>query len=282
MDDNALSFYPMKTKPCFKDYLWGEKNLRNFNKITDLKIIAESWELSTNENGKSIIANGAYKDMHLSDVISNCPQKFLGNIGIPDLPILVNLIDAEKDFSIQVHPGSKDAGFINSIKEKSEMWYVIDCKPDSYIYCGSNKNTEPNEVIKRAKDGIICEILSKVKVKKGNSFFIPAKTIHVLGSGILVAEIQQNSDSTFRIYDFKRKDKDGNLRPLYLDQAIKVLNYKKTNVDNLKQENLSQFNCNYFKVNNINLFGKKLFTNNRNTFKSLLFLKRSGNIIATE
>ena len=220
----------MKMKPHLKNYLWGGKRLEILNKCNNLKAIAESWELSTNKNGKSIISNGFYKGNYLSNVISKFPEQFLGDIQVHYLPIIVKFIDAEQNLSIQVHPSDLDNSLGCEIKGKSEMWYIVDCKPGSYIYCGFNKDTTPEEVKERAENGTICDILNKVQVKKGNSFFIPAKTIHALGAGNLVAEIQQNSDSTFRIYDYKRKDNDGNLRKLHLDQAINVLNFKKTNI----------------------------------------------------
>lgn len=282
MNSEPFNAYPMKMVPHFKDYLWGGQNLKKFNKLSDSQMIAESWELSTNKNGHSIVGNGKYKDLQLLDVIKKEPQIFLGSTSNTDLPIMIKLIDAAKNLSIQVHPSTSDESFIDGISGKSELWYIVDCEPGSYIYCGFKRDTTANEVRACAQNGTICEILNKVEVKKGNSIFVPAKTIHALGAGIVVAEIQKNSDTTFRVFDYGRKDKYGNLRQLHLDEAIKALNFKKTNVSELVQKDLNYFKCEFFEVTNVKVASEIHMYSEKNCFQALLFLSGSGKIICSE
>lgn len=279
MKQEKAEFYPMKMAPHFKDYLWGGQALRKFNKLGSLPIIAESWELSTNENGLSFVGSGQYKGFSLRDVIKVDPQAVLGGNLVKDLPIIVKLIDAAKDLSIQVHPSAEDESLMPGISGKSELWYVVDCKPDAFVYCGFKRETTADEVRIRSKNGTICEILNKVAVEKGNSIFVPARTIHALGAGIVVAEVQQNSDTTFRVFDYNRRDKDGNLRQLHLDKAVNVLNFERTSVENLIQRELTHFKCDFFEVTNVKVLDEIHLHSDKSRFQALLFLSGSGNII---
>lgn len=267
--------------PCLKNYIWGGEKLKSFNKSNDFDRIAESWTLSTNKNGISTIENGHYKNKMLSDVIDLHPKETVGEISLCDggIPIIVKLIDANQNLSVQVHPASNDVSLDCDFRGKSELWYVIDCEPGSYIYCGFNKRTSKYEVKKRAKNGTICEILNKVFVKPGNSFYIPAKTIHALGAGLFVAEIQQNSDTTFRIFDYDRQDKHGKARQLHLEEALGVLNFDKTDISTLKHDVFTYFECEYFKISHVKLLEEKTFLCTGKNFTALLFLDGIGNII---
>ena len=282
LNHEKSAFYPMKMVPHFKDYLWGGQNLRKFNKLSSSQTMAETWELSTNENELSFVGSGQYKGFSLRDVIKVDPQAVLGGNLVKDLPIIVKLIDAAKDLSIQVHPSTEDESLMPGISGKSELWYVVDCKPGAFVYCGFNRDTTWNEVKTRAQNGTICEILNKVAVAKGNSLFVPAKTIHALGSGIVVAEVQQNSDTTFRVFDYNRVDKDGNLRQLHLDKAIKILNFEKTNIEDLIQRELTRFKCDFFEVTNVKVLDEMSIHSDKKRFQALLFLSGSGNIIYNE
>ena len=282
MNHEKSAFYPMKMSPHFKDYPWGGQALRKFNKLSSLQILAESWELSTNKNGLSSVANGQYKNLSLLEVIKMAPQATLGDTSNEEVPIIVKLIDAERDLSIQVHPSTEDESLIPGISGKSELWYVVDCKPDAFVYCGFNRDTTGDEVKTRAQNGTICEILNKVAVAKGNGIFVPAKTIHALGSGVVVAEVQQNSDTTFRVFDYNRVDKDGILRQLHLDKAIKILNFEKTNIEDLIQRELTRFKCDFFEVTNVKVLDEMSIHSDKKRFQALLFLSGSGNIIYNE
>ena len=207
------------------------------------------------------------------------PQSTLGDTSNEELPIIVKLIDAEMDLSIQVHPSTEDETLMSGISAKSELWYVVDCKPGAFVYCSFNRDTSADEVKTRAQNGSICEILNKVAVEKGNSIFVPAKTIHALGAGIVVAEVQQNSDTTFRVFDYNRRGKDGNLRQLHLDQAIKILNFEKTNIEDLIQPELTRFKCDFFEVTNVKVLDEMSIHSDKKRFQALLFLSGHGNII---
>lgn len=219
--------YPIKLSPCFKDYLWGGDGLKRlFGKQSSMEVTAESWELSCHENGQCTVAEGSHKGIKLIDFLRTDWEKYVGtNIKTENFPILVKFIDANKDLSIQVHPSDDAADKSLGERGKAEMWYIVDCKPQSHIYYGFSKKITRDEFIERAKNGTICEVLNRVDVQKGDIFYILPGTVHALGAGIIAAEIQQNSDTTFRIYDYKRLDKDGKPRPLHLERASEVVSY---------------------------------------------------------
>ena len=143
--------------------------------------------------------------------------------GIAPVPLLIKLIDAQKDLSVQVHPSAPAAK--KGEQGKTEMWYVVDCRPESTLFLGFSRAVTPDELRRRAKDGTICEVLNRVAVHPGDVFFVRPGTVHAIGAGILVAEIQQNSDTTFRVYDYNRLGADGKPRKLHLERAAEVMNY---------------------------------------------------------
>lgn len=283
MEENKLYYYPMKMLPIYKDYLWGGKKLKFLNKKTDMPFIAESWEVSCNDAGLTKIENGFYRDYILKDVINLSRKSFLGEKFACDdeniFPLIVKFIDAEKDLSIQVHPSEKTAKPLYGEFAKSELWYIIDCEPNSYIYCGFKKDVNKEEFINSINDKNICDLLNKINVKKGEAYYIPAGTIHALGKGILVTEIQQNSNTTFRIYDYDRMDSNGNLRELHVDRAKDVLNFKKTRLNYSLKNNFSGFECDYFKVEKKYISTEQPFYNSDQTFKIIQFVSGKGEII---
>lgn len=219
----------MKLKPCFKSYLWGGTRLFDlFGKSNPNQVTAESWELACHESGTNEVENGVFQGMSLDKVIQKLGWQSLGDSksNHEELPILVKLIDAKKNLSIQVHPSDETA--IGDERGKAEMWYVIDCAPHSYLYCGFSRDITPEELDERVKNGSICEVLNKIPVKKGDVFYILPGTIHAICEGILIAEVQQNSDTTFRVYDYNRSDSQGNMRELHLERAKEVLNFQGT------------------------------------------------------
>lgn len=221
--------YPMKLKPCFKSYLWGGTRLSEvFGKSNNNQIIAESWELACHVNGTNIVENGIFQGVSLDTVIQTLGWKSLGDVTCQkyELPILVKLIDATLDLSIQVHPSDETA--LGDEKGKAEMWYVIDCDPQSYLYSGFSRDITPDELEQRVENGSVCDILNKIPVKKGDVFYILPGTIHAICKGILIAEVQQNSDTTFRVYDYKRTDDQNKTRELHLKRAKEVLNFQGT------------------------------------------------------
>ena len=210
-----------KLKPVFKDYIWGGNRLKtDFNKESDLDVLAESWELCCHKSGTNII-DGA--EINLNEFLKDNPDSLGTNCDkFSNFPILIKLIDAKDNLSIQVHPDDEFAKKNENSFGKTEMWYVVDAEPDSYLYYGFNENISREEFKKRIENNTLLEDLNKVPVKKGDVFFITAGTVHAICKGTLIAEIQQNSDITYRVYDYGRVGKDGNPRELHIDKAVNV------------------------------------------------------------
>lgn len=228
----------MLCTPVFKDYLWGGNRLKTvLHKQYQAPYMAESWELSCHPDGRSTVANGAFAGRTLHAVLQEHPA-WMGQRaqGHAQLPLLIKFIDAQKDLSIQVHPSARTADPQKGEQDKTEIWYVLSCEPDAFLYYGFNRVITPEELKARAQDGSILDVLNRVPVKPGDVFHIWAGTIHAIGKGILLAEIQQNSNTTFRVYDFKRKDKDGKPRPLHIDDAARAVNYEITDAHSAQQQ----------------------------------------------
>lgn len=222
-----MDYTPLKMRPCFKNYLWGGHRLKQeYGKVDAPATVAESWELADHVDGMSVVEAGPLAGRTISELGKLSHDGFWGTSCIGDtFPILVKLIDAEKDLSIQVHPSERNA--LRQIGEqgKAEMWYILDCGPQSFLYYGFSRKISKAEFLRRAEDGTICEVLNRVPVQKGDIFYILPGTIHAIGRGNVIAEIQQNSNTTFRIYDYQRRDADGRYRELHLERAAAVLEY---------------------------------------------------------
>lgn len=220
---------PFLLKPFGKDYLWGGQRLNTeFEKNIDMNPLAETWECSTHPDGPSFVANGEFVGQSLTEVIKRHPE-FLGtrHKGENELPILIKFIDAKSDLSVQVHPGDEYAKeYENGQLGKTEMWYVLDAGKDAKLEYGLLKDCTESEIREAISAGSLRNYLQSVSVKKDDLFFIQPGTIHALGAGCLVAEIQENSNLTYRLYDYNRIDKNGNKRPLHIDKAMKVANLK--------------------------------------------------------
>lgn len=217
---------PIKTIPVFKDYLWGGQRLRTeYGKKSDLPVIAESWELSCNPAGISGVEG---QRENLQEFLSRQDASFLGTDYDFNraFPLLVKLIDAKDRLSIQVHPDDDYALIHENSYGKTEMWVVLDSVPGATLYYGMNRNCTKEELGLALRDGTITELLNCVPVQPGDVFFITPGTIHAIGAGILLAEIQQNSDLTYRLYDYGRRDAQGNLRRLDLEKGLAVSDCK--------------------------------------------------------
>lgn len=218
---------PFLLKPIGKDYLWGGTRLNDdFTKKIDLNPLAETWECSTHPDGLSIVNSGEYSGKTLKQVLKENPN-YLGrhanNEG--ELPILIKFIDAKNDLSVQVHPTDEYAKKNeNGQLGKTEMWYVLDATEYAKLIYGLNRDVDKKTITDAIKNGTIEKYLQKVKVKKGDLFFIDSGTIHAIGAGSLIAEIQENSNLTYRLYDYNRFDKNGNKRELHIDKAVEVAN----------------------------------------------------------
>lgn len=223
--EESRKYEPLRLKPCLRSYLWGGTRLREEYHKTGAGIIAESWELSVRSDGPTLIGSGAHCGESLADILCADPVGMAGTrCGIAPFPLLIKLIDAQKDLSVQVHPSDASACREKGEQGKTEMWYVVDCEPESTLFLGFSRAVTPDELRQRAQDGTICEVLNRVAVHPGDVFFVRPGTVHAIGAGILVAEIQQNSDTTFRVYDYNRLGADGKPRQLHLERAIEVMN----------------------------------------------------------
>lgn len=223
-----MELAPLKLHPAYKEYLWGGRRLRAaYHKEDAPEITAESWELAQRPEGVSVVEGGTLAGRTLDDLAALDREAFWGKncADMREFPLLAKLIDARKDLSIQVHPSDETALRDRGEAGKAEMWYIVDCDENAGIYFGFAREITAEEFRRRAEDGTICEVLNRVPVKKGDAFFILPGTIHAICAGILVAEIQQNSDTTFRVYDYRRRGADGQPRPLHLDRAAAVLRY---------------------------------------------------------
>ena len=224
-----------RLKPSYKDYLWGGNRLVDlFHKDSPYEITAESWELSAHPDGQSRIYGGGIVGMPFGDFIKENGSKVCGwkSTTFERFPILIKFIDATNALSVQVHPHD-DYAFVNEYEfGKNEMWYVMDAKPGAFLYCGFSREITKEELRQRIEDNTVVEVLNKIEVQKGDVIFIPAGTIHAIGEGLLICEIQQNSNSTYRVYDYERLDAWGNPRQLHIDRAMDVVTtgiYEKNN-----------------------------------------------------
>lgn len=219
----------IKLKPAYKDYLWGGTKLKtSFHKTTDLDIVAESWEVSTHKDGASVIENGQYAGKTLSEYIELAGKDVLGSKGkaFEQFPMLIKFIDAKGNLSIQVHPDDTYAKRVEHEYGKTEMWFILEAEEGASLYFGTNQEVTKDEFKAKIENNTVLDVLKQVPVHKGDVFFIEAGTIHAIGEGIVLCEIQQNSNSTYRVYDFGRVGADGKPRELHIEKALDVSNLK--------------------------------------------------------
>lgn len=219
---------PFLLRPSGKDYIWGGKRLNDeFEKNISLSPLAETWECSTHPAGPSWVVGGAYDGMELAQVLQAHPE-YLGTHPNTngELPILIKFIDADKDLSVQVHPDdSYAAAHEQGQRGKTEMWYVLDAAKDAKLVYGFRHDTGEPEIRAAIAEGTVMKHLQQVPIHKNDVFFLKPGTVHAIGAGALIAEIQQNSNLTYRLYDYDRVDKNGNKRPLHVDKAMEVANF---------------------------------------------------------
>jgi len=215
---------PFLIKPAIKDYIWGGTKLRDeYGKESSLDRLAESWELSCHPDGDSIIASGESEGMPLSEFVSEHPEAVGRSFRSGDtFPVLVKLIDAKEDLSVQVHPDDEYALRTEGQLGKTEMWYIVDCEPGAELVYGFREEISAEEFRAAIEDNTLMDRVNRVPVSKGDVFFITPGTLHAIGRGILIAEIQQNSNVTYRVYDYGRTGADGKPRELHIEKALSV------------------------------------------------------------
>lgn len=270
-----MKLYPLQFEPILKERIWGGTKLKTYlNKPITSDITGESWEISTVENDVSVVANGSLKGKSLNEVISLFPEALLGTKVYAQFgkqfPLLFKYLDARENLSIQLHPNDELAKKHHNSFGKTEMWYVMQADTDARLIVGFKEKSSPEEFVQNLNDKTLLNILDTKIVKQGDVFMLDTGTIHALGAGIVIAEIQQTSDITYRVYDFDRKDANGNTRELHIDLALEALNYEKIEAQRFypKTENVSNevINCNYFTTNLIPLDGTTQIHKNQNSF----------------
>jgi mannose-6-phosphate isomerase len=282
----------IKLEAALKDYIWGGNKLKQFyNKKTNKEIVSESWELSTHNDGSSIISSGLNKGKLFKDYINDNGLDVVGTNSkdFPFFPILIKFIDARDNLSIQVHPSDEYALKNENSFGKTEVWYVLDAEPGAYLYYGFKDEITKEEMSERIKNNTFLEVLRKVEVKPGDVAFIESGTIHAIGAGLMVCEIQQNSNITYRVYDFGRVGKDGNPRELHIEKALDVTNLKPI-AQEVKKSMLKDFDgyklgnmasCQYFTSDVLDLDGEFKDLVDTTTFKAYTVVEGSGKIYST-
>ena len=273
----------LKLAPSCKDYLWGGHRLKDdYHKDYDGEILAETWELSCHPDGPSTIINGDYAGLTLKEYLDKTGKHVLGANcrKFQDFPVLIKFIDASDRLPIQVHPDNAYALENEGQFGKTEMWYVADCKEGAFLYYGFKESISKTDFERRIKDDTLTEVLNKMPVKKGDALFIEAGTIHAIGKDIVIAEIQQNSNVTYRVYDYGRVGKDGKKRDLHIEKALAVTN--RIPLIKSKSCNPHIADCDYFTVDKLNLDGdimKKMsgYIGN-SSFVSILIVEGAGEI----
>ncbi len=259
-----MNLYPLKFSPQYSEVLWGGNKLNTcLNKDVDTsKKIGESWEISGVKDKVSQVVNGSFKGLLLSDLINKYKGELVGKYVYEkfgnEFPLLIKFIDANDALSIQVHPDDQLAEKRHNSFGKTEMWYVLEAEEGAELISGFNKEVTKEEYVQNLKAKKIESILAKHPVSSGDAFFIPAGRVHAIGKGILLAEIQQTSNITYRLYDFDRKDANGNLRELHTELAVDAIDYKyysnlKVDYDVIENQSSHIVSCQYFTTNVLNI-----------------------------
>lgn len=216
--------YPLKFEPVFKDYIWGGRNLIKIKENIPLGRVAESWEISCHPEGLSIVSNGKYTGISLLEIIKAHKKEILGDLDF--FPLLIKFIDAEERLSVQVHPDDSFAQkYENESNGKNELWYIISAKKDASLVYGFKKGMTIQSFKKCIEKGDIEKSLNYIKAFSGDTIYISSGVIHAIGSGIIIAEIQQSSNLTYRVYDYDRVDSLGKKRTLHIEKALKVIDF---------------------------------------------------------
>ena len=276
---------PIKLVPEFKEIIWGGNKLKTeYNKKSNLKNIAESWELTVRPDGMNKIAGGEFDGITLSEYIEKNGFGVVTNKAMDRFPLLIKFIDAEDNLSIQVHPDDEYAMKKANSLGKTEMWYIIDAEPNAKLVYGLKSGCTTDSLRDAIQNGTVEKQLNFVNVKKGDVFFIPSGLVHAIGAGILLAEIQQNSNITYRVYDYNRLGKDGKPRELHVEDALNVIvNRTDEEIEkirfstNAKNDNLLA-SCEFFNVEKFFIQKEKQFSTNAESFNSVLCLDGDGEI----
>ncbi|WP_412560235.1 type I phosphomannose isomerase catalytic subunit [Winogradskyella sp. MIT101101] len=285
------TLYPLKFQPILKEKIWGGKKLiQQFNKKSNSKQLGESWEVSTVPGDISKVANGYLKGQNLQNLLETHKADLLGDKNYKrfgnDFPLLIKFIDAKQDLSIQLHPDDALAKKRHNSFGKTEMWYVMQADKDANLIVGFNQDMDRDTYLKHLEEKTLPKILNFDKVKEGDTYFIEAGRVHAIGAGVLLAEIQQTSDITYRVYDWDRVDDEGNARDLHNDIAIDAFKFDMKDdfrVDYEKQKNVSNKMVSrpFFTTNFIDIDSEIEKTNTKDSF--LIYMCVDGEVeLSTE
>lgn len=247
---------PIKFNPLLKSTIWGGDKIIPFKKLdSKQENVGESWEISGVPDNETIVSDGPFKGQKLNDMVATLKDKLVGAANYKrfgdEFPLLIKFIDARQDLSIQVHPTDEIAKKQGKERGKTEMWYIMNSDEGAKLFSGLKTQITPEQYKEMVENDTICDALVQYTVKEGDCFFLPAGRIHAIGTGCFLAEIQQTSDVTYRIYDYGRKDKDGNCRQLHTREAAECINYNveknyRTEYLPKKNEGVNLVNCPYF------------------------------------
>lgn len=245
-----------KFKPLLKQTIWGGERIAPFKRLEcNMGQVGESWEISGVKGQETVVDGGPYDGLTTNELVATLRDRLLGRDNYlrygDEFPLLIKFIDAAGDLSVQVHPDDATAMRHGRKRGKTEMWYVMDSEPSATLMVGLKRSITPDEYKALVANGTICDAISRYNVKEGDCFYIPSGRIHSIGAGCFLTEIQQTSDVTYRIYDFKRKDKDGNFRELHTAEAADAIDYQvqesyRTEYDRVKNEPAELVDCPYF------------------------------------
>lgn len=275
------TLYPLRFNPVYKDYLWGGSRIpKLFNRDLPDGIYAESWEISTHPDGTTTISNGPLAGKSLSDLLPEHKTDLLGtNVPGDDFPLLIKLIDAKQKLSVQVHPNDGNAEAVNG-QPKTEMWYFLEGAGSASIYCGLKPGIGKEDFLNAMENKTFADILQEIPAYKGEAAFVPGGRVHAIGAGCLILEIQQNSNTTYRIYDWGRVGADGKPRELHIDKALQVIDWE--NNDNplceVRGTEIKTFP--YFRLDRFELTDEQTFPMDGKSFHALFVAEGSGTLVS--
>ena len=284
---------PIKFNPLLVQTLWGGEKIIPFKHLnSDLTQVGESWEISGIKGNETVVSEGEFKGKKLNELVDELKGKLVGEANYKrfgnDFPLLIKFIDARQELSIQVHPTDELAQKRGKLRGKTEMWYIMDSDENAKLRAGMKEKITPEQYKQMVENDTITEAIAEYKVKEGDCFFLPAGRIHSIGTGCFLAEIQQTSDVTYRIYDFKRKDKNGNYRELHTEEAAECIDYNvepnyRTEYTPVKNEGVGLVECPYFTTAVYDLNEPMtLDYSELDSFVILIGLKGSGEITDNE
>ena len=280
----AMQLYPLLFQPVYMDYLWGGNRLAlQYDRQDTPNVCAESWEISDRPEGMSVVLNGPLKDTPLHDLVESMGSDLLGkDVDTDVFPLLIKLIDAKQDLSVQVHPNDANA-HITGGEAKTEMWIVLEAQPGAMIYAGMKPGITQDLFEAALAEGKVESVaLAKVPAKPGRAIFVPGGRVHAIGAGCLLLEIQQNSNTTYRVYDWGRVGADGNPRPLHLEQALKVIDWDHGEPEIVPPQPITPtganqwwniIQCPLFKTRRVELIEPEEITHDGSSFHALFVTK---------